>query len=62
MIHTAHIGEEAQAAAAGLCEPGTDEVEVRDDVAAEVMGWFATLPGWTGGPAYAPHPVLAQEV
>ena len=62
VIHMAHISPEAQQAAAELCEPGCDAVEVSDEMAAELLAWFRTLPGWHDGPDYAPHPVLCQAV
>ena len=40
---------------------GTDFVEVTPAEAREVLAWAASLPGWTGGPRQAPHPLRLEE-
>ena len=39
-----------------------DEVEVvlTGEEAKIALAWCAALPGWEGGPSYAPHPILAR--
>lgn len=44
---------------------GGDEesaVLVDDDVAASWLAEARRLPGWDGGPDYAPHPIASREV
>jgi hypothetical protein len=44
-----------------LCDDATDnEVTVDGEDAAAALAWAATLPGWSEGPAYAPHPLLTR--
>jgi len=37
-------------------------VVVDDDVAASWLAEAARLPGWDGGPDFAPHPIAAQTL
>jgi len=39
-----------------------NEVLVDDDVARSWIARAATIPGWDGGPSYAPHPVFVKPV
>ena len=37
---------------------GQDSVYLSDTAAEDVRRWAASLPGWDGGPEYAPHPLI----
>ncbi len=39
-----------------------NEVLVDDDVAHSWIARAANIPGWEGGPNYAPHPVFVKSV
>lgn len=60
VIHTAPLTDDARLAAAKLIDSDVSDVVVSDETAAELVGWFRTLPGWVGGPAHAPHPLTTQ--
>ena len=56
VIPLAPLGDEAREAVERPARSGCS-VDVDEEVADEIRGWFETLPGWTGGPRSAPHPV-----
>lgn len=40
----------------GGCLPG-DQIIVPDELAGAIRAWCESMPGWHGGPDYAPHPL-----
>ncbi len=55
-----HVDTAAYAPAAlqMLSFGGADEVEISAEDADDLLKWCQRAPGWAGGPAYAPHPIL----
>ncbi len=43
-------------------EPDASSVVVDDDLAASWLGQAEQLPGWSGGPEFAPHPIRAATL
>jgi hypothetical protein len=37
-------------------------IRVPRETANEIMTWAASLPGWSDGPAHAPHPLIVRDV
>lgn len=38
-----------------------DEVTLSEEDAAAALAWARSLPGWDGGPEYAPHPLTVHD-
>lgn len=43
-------------------EAGASSVVLDDDLAASWLAQAGALPGWDGGPEFAPHPIAARSL
>jgi hypothetical protein len=56
----ARDAEDCPAGLVDLIHGDATEVVLAGEEAVSALAWCEALPGWTGGPTYAPHPLLVR--